>query len=111
MADSTIFTSLGQARYVGGKIRETGRQDITGSAYTLAINVDPLVPPLASAYSGAGVVSVVGTSVAERQVTILVNAALVTAQTLLPATVYCLWCQVVDRSEIEPIMLQRFVIG
>jgi hypothetical protein len=107
----TIFTSLGQARYVGGKIRETGRQDVTASTYTLAINADPLTPPAAAAYSAVGVVSVVGTSAAERQVSILVNAALVTAQALLPATVYCLWAEIADRSEIEPIMLQRFVIG
>jgi hypothetical protein len=107
----TIFTSLGQARYVGGKIRETGRQDITASTYTVAISTDPLNPPAAAAYSAAGMVSVVGTSSAERQVSVLVNAALVTAQALLPATIYCLWAEVVDRSEIEPIMLQRFVIG
>ena len=93
---SSIYVTLGKKRYVGGTVTELNGKDISTATFTIALGVDPTLPP---ATFVAPDVNVAGTTNASRVLKKLVDSS------VTPGTYY-VWANILDSPEIEPVLLQ-----
>jgi hypothetical protein len=92
-----IHVSRGQARYVGGTVREVNGADI--SAAPIVVALGDYDPPPAKTDGRAPTVDDPGATNAERVVKLLVDSS------TAPASNRWLWAWITDTPEAEPIRL------
>lgn len=111
MTSTTIATTAGAKKYVGGTITETTGKDITTATIQIALGPSKVVvpttgwvtPDVSVAGPGATIGGVAIPPTAQRVVKLLVTNA-------TPPGLYYCWVRITDNPEVEPIMIQGPII-